>query len=179
MIENDQGKKRLQRPKLRDVSLPGSGANKPGRAERRHRAANRSLLLQARTLAGKLGVGSVGVGDDVAPEGAQELAREALRVFRAFVKELGTASPTARSHAFAYAMQSAAAQRLTFAAAAAGLDTPRGLQLFEQATRAQGRAERSAIAAITLAGLLDPKTKKPVNTALARILAAGTTKEQP
>jgi hypothetical protein len=175
-VENDNGKPRLQRRRLRDVSRPSSTTGEPPRAERRHRTANRSLLLQARRIAGELGVRSEGGEGATAPGAAQELAREALRVFRAFARELGTVSPTARSHALAFAMQSAAAQRLTFSAAAAGLDTPHGLQLLEQAARCQGRAERSAIAAITLAGLLDRRAPE-ANAALARILAAGSGKE--
>jgi hypothetical protein len=161
-IERDNGKPRLQRKRLRDVSRPASTTAKPSPTDRRHRTANRSLVLQARRIAGELGVGSARVDGAAAPEGAQELARESLRAFRAFVRELATQSPTARTHAFAFAMQSAAAQRLTFAAAAAGVDTPRGLQLLEQAQKCQGRAERSAIAAITFAGLLDrvPKGKR-------------------
>lgn len=98
-------------------------------------------------------MGSATSGLPSPPEPSQ-LAREALRLFRAFVRELGTASPTARAHALAYAMQHAAAQRLTFAADAAGLATDRGLALLEQAAKCQGRSERSATAAIALAGLL-------------------------
>lgn len=168
MIENDQGKKRLQRPKLRDVSRPPSADARPRRTEARpHRTANRSLLALARHAAGEA-LGSIGSEHATPPEPSQ-LAREALKLFRAFVRELGTASPTARTHALAYSMQSAAAVRLTIAADAAGVDTERGLQLLEQAAKCQGRAERSAVAAITLAGLLD-KTKKPANRALERIL---------
>lgn len=167
-FERSHDKPRLQRPKLRDVSTPPSAARKPRRAEKRpHRSANRSLVSLARQAAGE----AVGThGSDVAtPPAPSQLAREALRLFRAFVRELGTASPTARAHALGYAMQSAAAMRLTIAADAAGVDTERGLLLLEQASKCQGRAERSATAAIALAGVLD-RPRKPSDGNLADLL---------
>jgi len=157
-FERSEGKPRLQRARLRDVSTPLSADDKPRRIERRpHRTANRSLLLMARQAAGEA-MGSVG-SDLETPPAPSQLAREALRLFRALVRELGTSSPTARTHALAYAMQTAAAMRLTIAADAAGLDTQRGLELLEQAAKCQARAERSATAAIALAGLL--KSSRP------------------
>ena len=153
-IQNSKGKPRLQRPRLRDASKPSHDADKPRRTERRpHRTANRSLLAAARHAAGEV-VGSDGF-DRATPSEPSQLAREALRMFRAFVRELGTGSPTARAHALAFAMQHAAGQRLTLAADAAGLDTPRGLALLERASQCQARSERAATAAIALAGLLD------------------------
>jgi hypothetical protein len=127
------------------------------------------LLALARQVAGEAMARPSGAASP--PEGAQELAREALRAFRAFCRELATASPTARAHALAFAVQSAIAQRLNFSAAAEGLDTARGLALLEQAAKCQGRAERSATAAIALVGLLG-KPRAPTGDEIHRRIAA-------
>lgn len=155
-FERSHNKSRLERPRLRSVSQPSAADREPGStAGRPYRAANRSLTATARAAAAKA-LGSVGANRSTPPEAAQ-IAQEGLRLFRAFVRELGTTSPTARAFALSFAMQSMAAQRLTLAATEAGLGTDRGAQLLEAAARSQGRAERAATAAATFAGLLRGK----------------------
>lgn len=104
------------------------------------------MFARATAMATQAGVSSL--------EGA-ELARVALRLFRAGRRELGSDSLTAAVHLFGWALQCAVAQRLTLEAGQVGLGTDRGVDMLERGGMAQSRAERSWIAAVNAAGLLD------------------------
>lgn len=114
------------------------------------------MLVRVREAAGEV------TGVQPASPEAATLACDALRLFRAFIRELGgPASPIVRSLALGYALQHVAGARLTLAAAEAGLATDEGARLLERAAKAQGRAERSAVAAATFAGILSPRDRTP------------------
>lgn len=140
--------------------MPSRAAGEPGATcKRPHRNAKRSLLATVRAAAEKLGQAA---GSEVnAALGGTLLARQALRLFRAGKRELGTDSPLALSHLLAWALQSSAAQVLTLAAADTDLASDRGARLLEQAAKCQGRAERSSVAAASFAELLAKARKTP------------------
>ena len=152
--ERSHGKPRLQRTRLRDVSLPARTAAKPSRRrERPFRAALRALMATLRAAGA--------AGATTTPE-TTELVRESMRVFRGVLRELdGTRSPSARAHALAFVVAMTAAQRLMIAAIEAGVATDRGLELLDRAQRAQGRAERSWTAAVAAAGMLRGRGPDP------------------
>ena len=154
-FERDNHKPRLQRAKLRDVSLPTGTESEPGRARKRAYRSSRHATLATLSRAQS--------GADGAQ--AAELARRALCVYRGAVRELGVAAatrgPTVHAHLLAFATQHVVSQRLTMLAAAADLGSDRGLALLGEAQRAQGRAERSWTAAIAASGLLRGRAPDP------------------
>lgn len=170
-VERSHGKTRLRPRTLRALKAPPSlagGEPRPAHA-RPHRTARRSLLATVRAAAEQEVGGTV--VDGRAPSEAAELAKQALRLFRAGKREIGSDSLTACTLLLAWAMGSAVAQHLTLAGAVAGLSSDRGLALLERAAKSQGRAERSWCAAITAAGLLDGRRETGIAPQdLARLL---------
>lgn len=161
---------RLQPDQRRDLKpVPKqAAAGKKRNKKRPHRSAKRSLLSQVRMEAEQLAVDS-GAGRSV---DGQQLAKDALRLFRAAKREVCTDSPIAMSHLLAWALQSSAAQRLTLEAAKAGLGTERGARLLEQSAKCQGRAERSSVAAASFARLLEQPRGGTDNASALRDLIA-------
>lgn len=146
LIEQSNGKPRLQGERARDLKAPPEPGSSSARSRRHrpHRPAHQSLFAQVRAEAA-----SEGVGD------APVLARRALSLFRAAAKEHGSASLTVRAHLLAWALQTAVAQLLTLEAGRAGLGSELGLKLVERAGKCQGRASQAWVAAVSAAGLLD------------------------
>lgn len=150
---------RLELTRARDLApLPIDAGATPGRAERRpYRSSRHAVLATLRAAQ----AGAQGAE-------AAALARRALCVYRGAVRELGAAAavrgPTIHAHLLAHATQAVVAQSLTMLAAAAGLGTDRGLALLAEAQRAQGRAERSWVAAVAASGLLRGRTPDPGTT---------------
>lgn len=160
---------RLQPDQRRDLKPVPRGATvgKKRNKKRPHRSAKRSLLAQVRAQAEQLAA-DAGAGKNV---DGQQLARDALRLFRAGKREVCTDSPIAMSHLLAWALQSSAAQRLTLEASKAGLGTDRGARLLQQAAKAQGRAERSSVAAASFARLLErPRNNSDDAAALRELM---------
>lgn len=164
MIERSHNKLRVLRPRSRDLEpaaadadphrdRDGAGRFQSGNTVGRHRTAKRSLMavLKAAVAAQVAGVGA---GSDAAPPAPAELARHAITLYRAGQRDLRTDSPIALSHLQRWAVGTAVAQHMTLAAAAAGLETDRGLRLLERAQAAEQRAERASIAALDVARVL-------------------------
>jgi hypothetical protein len=77
-----------------------------------------------------------------------------LQLYRAGRLELGAGGPSAIAALWSWALLTACAQALTLAAARESLSSDRGGALFDRATKAQARAERSWTAAAAACGLL-------------------------
>jgi len=169
-FEKTQGRLGLQRPRQRDLKpLPKADPSVPRRgAKRPHRPANQALFVELRREAARAGVSDASV-----------LARRALQLFRAGVKEHGITGLTARAHLLGWALQTAMAHMLTLQAASTGLGTDRGLELTERAGKAQGRAERSWVAAVSAAGLLSGNRAGASSEELVALMhAAGTPRDR-
>jgi hypothetical protein len=147
---------RLHLPQLREAKPPAAAPGTRKASKRPAKAARASLTARLRQAAAE------GLGGN---EAAGELARDALKLYRSATRELGSDSPMVHTHALGWALASVLSQQLALQAAAAGLGTAQGLQLLERSAKAQGRAERSVVAALSIAGLLGGRAPKPSSAA--------------
>lgn len=157
-LERSHGKPRIARTRLRDVSAAAVGERQsdrdslgrfaPGNGAGRNRTAKRSLTA---TLRAAVAQALAGVAGGVAsPQTGAQIARDALSLYRAGARELGTDSAIARSHLVRWAVNSALASHLV-AVASEAPDTERSLRILERAHICGGHAERASVAALTFA----------------------------
>jgi hypothetical protein len=166
VIERSHGKLRLTRPRMRDASVAtvrertgdrdALGRFAPGNAAATARTAKRSLTAALRAAAAAA-VAEVAAGTQAPQRGAQ-VAQHALSLYRAEARVLATDSAMVRSHLVRWAVNTALGLDLHAAAIEQGADTDHGQRLIDLAHACEGRAERSAVAAATFAGLLAPRS---------------------
>lgn len=168
-IERSHDRKRLQLARTRQIAAPkadASGSAGDGRGPFRRTRRQLTATLRARVAAG---VGSA-LGAAATPQDGAQIARTALSLYRAGVRELRTSSPIALSHLLRWAIGTATAQHLALAAADAGPPTERGRQLLELSMRLEGRAERASVAALTMAQALSgqhtARARNPLHAAI-------------
>jgi hypothetical protein len=169
-LETSHGKRRLTRPRLRDVAAESADRARSGNRDARgfflpgntvgRNSAAKAVLTSS--LHAALRAEMVRAAPDGAPPSAgAEMAAEALTLYRSGRRDLQSDSPIALSHLVRWAANTALATRLAVLAADAGLGTDRGARLLELAHACEGRAERASVAAMTMArsiGKLAPST---------------------
>lgn len=164
-IEHSHGKARPTLPRASDLRLVQAERNPTeGRTGAGHFAPGNRHGVGARWKATikKL------LGRTVDDHTADEVGRDASRVYRAVLQSMPCDDATVRGLVALHARHMAVSAYLTGRAASAGLDTKEGLALLEVASHHGQRAERTAVTALDVATkLAASKAKEPKADALA------------
>jgi hypothetical protein len=186
-IEPSHGKARLTAPRPSDLGTVPTGEDR----ERDHDS--RGLFVPGNQAA--VGRGARGalrapyeaarkrVGEALASgttsSDADQVLTDALAVFHAVRRELGSGSAIVQGPAIAYAVETILAGYFTKEAATAGFLTERGMLLHDRALACEQAAARAMTAALAAAKALSGRRKSAGNRILEAIEAAGTAAEEP
>lgn len=160
MIEKSHGKARLTRPRLSAVATvptdgdrrrrdhDESGRFRPGNRASAGRGATRAIERPEAALAA---IAAKTPGGPCEPAELEQMLRDVRALYRETRRDLASASPLVLAPAATFARETVLAGYLTAKAFGAGPSTETGIALLDAAHRAEARAERAAVQALTLA----------------------------
>jgi hypothetical protein len=167
-LERRSGKMRPTLPRSSDLAIAEAPVDRSAGRDASGRFASRHGLSFTKSwhlrMAEQLGVGMEG--------SAGELAREAYKSYRAFLRELPATSAGINSLVAQRARASVLAAFLSRSALAAGLSTPEGEKLLSQAATWDARAERLAVTSWDMSTRAAKAAKAQPIDAHARVLEA-------
>lgn len=180
-IERSRGKARLTQPRPSDIGAVPAGADRLANHDRagRFTAGNRAGVgRSARTaIRAPLRAAEKRISEALAtggePAESDRLLADALAVFHAVRRELGSSSALVQGPAIAYATETILAGYFVRAASEAGFLTERGMLLHDRALACEQAASRAMTAALAATKALSLRAPKQRNAALLAIEAAG------